>query len=139
MPQLVVVCNLGISFNMDSFWTSWTLNIEIVSAILVKSNYSWTCYWCHWKFYLIILFLSICRMSKSDFVCVLDINLKPRWSWTPSLTHSQTLEFQIGLDIHLDVCISLPLQHPLDVCLSSSSSPWFLTIIKSLDSNWFPK
>jgi hypothetical protein len=38
MPQLDVVCDLGISFNMDSSWTSWTLDIEIVSAILVESD-----------------------------------------------------------------------------------------------------
>jgi hypothetical protein len=36
MPQLDVVCDLGISFNMDSSWTSWTLDIEIVSEIMVN-------------------------------------------------------------------------------------------------------
>jgi hypothetical protein len=34
MTQLYVVCDLGISFNMDSSWMSWTLYIEIVSAFL---------------------------------------------------------------------------------------------------------
>jgi hypothetical protein len=29
MPQLDVVCELGVSFNEDSSWTSWTLDIEI--------------------------------------------------------------------------------------------------------------
>jgi hypothetical protein len=38
--QLDVVCDLGISFNMDSSWTSWNLDIEIVLAILVESNFS---------------------------------------------------------------------------------------------------
>jgi hypothetical protein len=38
MSQLDVVCNMGISFNVNSSWTSWTLDIDIVSAILVESN-----------------------------------------------------------------------------------------------------
>jgi hypothetical protein len=38
--QLDVVCDLGVSFNMDSSWTSWNLDIEIVLAILVESDFS---------------------------------------------------------------------------------------------------
>jgi hypothetical protein len=30
--QLDVVCDLNISFNVDNSWTSWTPDIEIVSA-----------------------------------------------------------------------------------------------------------
>jgi hypothetical protein len=41
-PQLDVVCDLGISFNVDSSWMSWTLYIEIVLSILVESDFSWT-------------------------------------------------------------------------------------------------
>jgi hypothetical protein len=32
---LDVVCDLGISFNVNNSWMSWTLDIDIVSAILV--------------------------------------------------------------------------------------------------------
>jgi hypothetical protein len=67
MPQLDVVCDLGISFNMDSSWTSWTLDIELASAILVESHFSWTWDRRHWKSYL-LLFLCICGKFKSDFV-----------------------------------------------------------------------
>jgi hypothetical protein len=42
MPQLDVVCDLDISFNVDISWTSWTLDIELVSAILVESDFSLT-------------------------------------------------------------------------------------------------
>jgi hypothetical protein len=38
--QVDVVCDLGISFNMDSSRRSWTLDIKIVSAILVESDFS---------------------------------------------------------------------------------------------------
>jgi hypothetical protein len=114
MPQLDVICDLGINFNMDNSWTSWTLGIEFFSAILVESDSSLTWDKLHWNDYL-VLFLCICRTSKSDVVWMLYLNLKPRWSCTPSWTRSQTLEFQIGLDLHLDVRISLPLHHPLDV------------------------
>jgi hypothetical protein len=41
-PQLDVVCYLGISFNLDSSWTRWTLDIEFVSTILVGSDFIWT-------------------------------------------------------------------------------------------------
>jgi hypothetical protein len=58
---------------------SWTLDIEIVSAILVESDFSWTWDQFHWKVYL-VLFPCICRTSKSDLVYVLYINLKVRWS-----------------------------------------------------------
>jgi hypothetical protein len=54
MPQLDVVCNLGISFNMDSSWTSCTLDIEIVLAILVESNFIWMWDQCHWKVYVVL-------------------------------------------------------------------------------------
>jgi hypothetical protein len=107
-PKLDVVCYLSISFNVDMSWTSWTLDIEIISTILVESYFIWTWDWCYWKGYL-VLFPCICRTSKSNLICVMYINLKVRWYWTPSLTRSQTLKFWIGLDLHLDVCISLPL------------------------------
>jgi hypothetical protein len=100
MPQLDVVCDMGISFNVDNSWTSWTLDTALVLAILVKSDFSWTWDWCHWNFYL-VLFPCICRTCKSDFVCVMCINLKLRWSWTLSWTQIQTLEFRIGLDLYL--------------------------------------
>jgi hypothetical protein len=93
---------------------SWTLDIAFVSSILVEPDNSWTWYQFHSKFYL-ILFPCICRTSKSDFVWVLYINLNLRWPWTLSWTWSQTLEFWIGLDLNLDVRISLPPQHPLYV------------------------
>jgi hypothetical protein len=38
MSQLDVVCNMSISFNVNSSWTSWTLDIDIVSAILAESK-----------------------------------------------------------------------------------------------------
>jgi hypothetical protein len=41
MPQLDVVYDLDFSFNMDSSGMSWTLDIEIVSAILVEYDISW--------------------------------------------------------------------------------------------------
>jgi hypothetical protein len=37
-----VVCDLGINFNVNNSWTSWTLDINIVSKILVESDFSWT-------------------------------------------------------------------------------------------------
>jgi hypothetical protein len=40
MPQLDVICDLGISFDMDNSWMSWTLDIKIVSAILAESDFS---------------------------------------------------------------------------------------------------
>jgi hypothetical protein len=49
-PRLDVVCELGISFNMDSSWMSWTLDTEIFSAILVESYFSQTLDWFHWNF-----------------------------------------------------------------------------------------
>jgi hypothetical protein len=45
MPQLDVVCDLGICFNMNSSWMSWTLDIKILLAILVQSDFSWTWDW----------------------------------------------------------------------------------------------
>jgi hypothetical protein len=42
MPQLDIVCNLAISFNVDNSWMSWALDIETILAILVESNFSWT-------------------------------------------------------------------------------------------------
>jgi hypothetical protein len=33
------VCDLGISFNVDSSWTNGTLDIELVSVILVESDF----------------------------------------------------------------------------------------------------
>jgi hypothetical protein len=127
MYQLDVVWDLGISFNVNNSWTSWTLDIDIVSAILVDSDFSWIWDWWHWKSYLVLIPF-ICRTSKSEVGCVLYINLKARWSWTLRWTWSQTLEFRIGLDLHLDVHISLPLQCPLDV-------PFILLIISIVSSS----
>jgi hypothetical protein len=45
---------------------------------------------------------------------ILCINLKPKWSWTPNLTQSQTLQSRIGFDPHLSVHTSFALQHSLD-------------------------
>jgi hypothetical protein len=42
MPQLDVVCDLYISFNMDRSWMSWILDIKLVLAILVESDFVWT-------------------------------------------------------------------------------------------------
>jgi hypothetical protein len=39
---LDAVCDLGISFNVDSSWISCALDTEIVSAIMVESYFSWT-------------------------------------------------------------------------------------------------
>jgi hypothetical protein len=78
MPQMDGVRDLGISFIVDNSWMSWTLDIEFVSTILVASDFSWTMDQCHWKLYL-VLFPYICRTSKSDFLCVLHINLKSMW------------------------------------------------------------
>jgi hypothetical protein len=85
MPQLDVICDLGIIFMVDTSWTSWTLDIEIVSAILVESDFSYIRDQFCWKVCL-VLFLCICRMFKSDFVCVLYVNLKVRWLCTLSWT-----------------------------------------------------
>jgi hypothetical protein len=52
---------------------------------------------------------------QTEAVRVLCINLKAKWSWTPRLTQSQTLQFRFGLDLHLGIRISLVLQHPIDV------------------------
>jgi hypothetical protein len=79
MPQLDIVCDLRISFNINSSWMSWTLDVEFISAVLVKSDFITIWDQCHWNVYL-VLFTSICRTSKYDFVCVLYINLKPSWS-----------------------------------------------------------
>jgi hypothetical protein len=42
MSQLDAVCEMCISCNVNNSWTSWTLDIDIVSAILVESYFSWT-------------------------------------------------------------------------------------------------
>jgi hypothetical protein len=118
---------LGINFKVDIFRTSWALDIETVLAILVESDFCLTWDQFHWKFCL-ILFLCTCRTYKSDFVCILYINLKVRWSWILSWTWSQTLKFQIGLDLHLDVHVSLPQQHPPIV-------PFVLLIISMVPNN----
>jgi hypothetical protein len=106
---------------------SWTLDIKIVLEFLVESNFSWTLDWVYWKGY-VVLFLCICRMSNSYFICVMYINLNAMWSWTPSWIRSQTLKFRIRLDLHLDVRISLPLQCPLDI-------PFILLIISMIPNN----
>jgi hypothetical protein len=40
MSQLDVVRDLDISFNVNSSWMSWTLDIDIVSEIMVESYFS---------------------------------------------------------------------------------------------------
>jgi hypothetical protein len=42
MSQLDVVCDLGISFNVNISWMSWTLDIDIVLEIMVESDFIWT-------------------------------------------------------------------------------------------------
>jgi hypothetical protein len=37
---LDVVCDMGIGFDVDSSKMCWTLDIEIVSVILVESDFS---------------------------------------------------------------------------------------------------
>jgi hypothetical protein len=78
-PQLDVICDLVINFNVDNYRTSWVLDIEIVSAILTESDFS--CIWekFHWKGYL-VLFSWICRTLKEELVCILSLNLNSRWS-----------------------------------------------------------
>jgi hypothetical protein len=39
MPKLDVVFDLGVNFNVDNSWASWTLDIESVSEILVESYF----------------------------------------------------------------------------------------------------
>jgi hypothetical protein len=39
-PKLDVICDLGISFNIDSSWISWALEIEIVLTIMIESYFS---------------------------------------------------------------------------------------------------
>jgi hypothetical protein len=90
MPKLDIVCDLGIIINMDNSWMSWTLDIKIILVTLVESDFSWTQDQFHWKFFL-VLFPYIYRISKSDAVCVVYINLKLKWSLTLSWTRSQTL------------------------------------------------
>jgi hypothetical protein len=116
------------SFNVDSSWTSWAMQIELVLVSLVESNFSWTWDWCHWKCYL-ILFLCIYRMSKSDFICILVVNLIARWSWTLSWIQSQTLEFQIGLVSNLNWMPFLVL------CASKTLSNVLLIISKVHNNN----
>jgi hypothetical protein len=38
MPQLDVICDLNISFNVDNSQANWTLAIKIVLASLVESD-----------------------------------------------------------------------------------------------------
>jgi hypothetical protein len=40
--QLDVVCVRDISFKMDYSWMNWTLKIQIVLAIMVNTDFSWT-------------------------------------------------------------------------------------------------
>jgi hypothetical protein len=55
------------------------LKISTVLIIANDSDFSWTWNRCHWKGYLLI-FPYIYRMSKTDVVCNLDVNLNTRWS-----------------------------------------------------------
>jgi hypothetical protein len=64
-------------------------------------DFSWLWYWWHWKAYF-LSFPCICRTFKSKVGRVLSINLKVKWSWTPSWIWSQTLDFQIELFLLLD-------------------------------------
>jgi hypothetical protein len=42
MHQLDVICDLGISFNVDNSWMSWTLDMEIVLSCQVHPDFSCT-------------------------------------------------------------------------------------------------
>jgi hypothetical protein len=61
------------------------LEISTVLIIANDSDFSWTWDWYHWKGYF-LSFLCICRTSKMEVICNLDVNLNTRWSWTPSWT-----------------------------------------------------
>jgi hypothetical protein len=52
--------------------------LEIGSILMIAddSDFSLTWDWCHWKGYL-LSFLYICRMSKTEVICNLDVK---RWS-----------------------------------------------------------
>jgi hypothetical protein len=70
-------------------WLSWTLNwkqtCDVIKwsffTIADDSDFSWLWGWLRWKAYL-ISFPCKWRMSKSNVVCVMCVNLNERWSWT---------------------------------------------------------
>jgi hypothetical protein len=61
------------------------LEIGTILMIADASYFSWQWDWCQWNVYL-LCFPSICRTSKTEVVCDLDVNLNKRWSRTPSWT-----------------------------------------------------
>jgi hypothetical protein len=61
------------------------LEIGIILMIADDYDFRWTRDRFHWKGYL-LSFPCICRTSKTEIVCDLDVNLNMRWSWTPSCT-----------------------------------------------------
>jgi hypothetical protein len=84
MPQLDVLCDLGISFNMDSSWTTWTLYIKIVFVILVQSDFIWTWDHCHLKGYLVL------------FPCIYNVQI------LFGMHHVHQFEAKVVLDDELD-------------------------------------
>jgi hypothetical protein len=96
------------------WWRSTKIVLEIGIVLMIMDDFDFGSIWdrCHWKGYLFI-FPCICRTSKMEILCNLDVNLNTRWSWTLSWT--RTRQFWIGLVRHLLMHISLALQHLLDV------------------------
>jgi hypothetical protein len=82
------------------------LENDLVSTIVDDSDFSWPWYRLCWKSYL-LSFPCKWRTSKPEIVHVMCTKLKTRWSWTSSWTQNQSLQFWIGLDLHLGICISL--------------------------------
>jgi hypothetical protein len=151
-PQLDVVCDLDISSNVNTSWMSWNLDVEIVLAILVKSG--WVGPGTN----------AIRNIISSSF----RASCTSIWIWggpgQMTLEHPNLISYAFctsiwiwggpGLRVELEVrlwnsefdwistlicaspclCSALLMSH-----WSSSLSPRFLTIIKSLDSNRFSK
>jgi hypothetical protein len=79
------------AFLMDSNWIhglsgqnsgaapKTVLKIGTIVMIADDSDISWTRDQCNWKDYL-LSFPCICRTSKTEVVCNLDVNLNMRWS-----------------------------------------------------------
>jgi hypothetical protein len=92
------------------------------------SDFSWPWDRWHWKDYLLI-FPCIYRPSKSKVRCVLYINLKARWSWTPNWLGP------------LPCCacfLGSPSPSRCPTC-PPWSTPWFLIIIKLLGGHRFSR
>jgi hypothetical protein len=71
--------------------TRKVLEIYLVLTILQYSDFSWLWDQWHWITYCRV-FPCLCWTSKSEAGCVRCVNLKARWSWTPSWIWSQALK-----------------------------------------------